>query len=118
MTNMIAAAISWLGEKRDAHLSDTVTFTRTTGGTLTLTAMQTANDYLVTDADGQDVTAKVMEFVIASTAFAGEYPVEGDTITISSGDVYRVANLNDSPWRWADAFKMALRIHTKQMGDQ
>ena len=107
-------------------MSRSVTIARA-GVTATVSATKTNPDYEVVEADGATVKADSIDFIIRSTDYevgaanAAVEPAPGDTITESLGGktlVYEVMELPGvSCFKYSDADRIAMRVHTKLVSE-
>lgn len=73
--------------------------------------------------DGAVVLVRSQDFLILADLYDfGDGPVEperGDLVTLGQADGDHVCELLDLPsepsWRWGDAYKQRLRLHTKEI---
>lgn len=107
-------------------MARTVTVARA-GVTANVTAMKTAPDYEIVEDNGAAVKAESVDFVMQSAVYkvgaanAVVEPAPGDTITESLGGktlVYEVMELSGtSCFKYSDADRIALRVHTKLVSE-
>ena len=118
VSNILKAGTQWLSDMRIKHMSEAITYKRSSS-TVTVMGTPGKTDYDVADESGLRVGSQVTDFlIIAADLILGgtaTTPQHGDQI-IFSGSVYEVLNLpGDGCWRYSDPYKIALRIHTKQV---
>ena len=104
----------------------TVTITRA-GVSATVSATKTNPDYEIVEDNGAAVKAESTDFIIRSedykvgTANAVVEPVAGDTITESLGGKTVIYEVIDLPgvacFKYSDADRIALRVHTKLVSE-
>jgi hypothetical protein len=118
MANMLKTGAQWLSDMRTAHMAEQLTYKRS-NTTVTVMGTPGKTDYEVADESGLKVGSQVTDFlIIAADLILGGVvttPQHGDQIIFGSS-VYEVLNLpGDGCWRYSDPYKIALRIHTKQI---
>lgn len=116
--NMLADGAAWLDDQRRTHLTTLVTYRR--GATeLVVPATIGMTTFEQQDSDGIVTRFQSRDFIITAADIAdlGE-PVVGDEIDeVHSGTQYTnevMAVAGGPAWRWADAYREAIRVHTKQ----
>lgn len=123
MADLLEQGAAWLQEQRARHLSRTVTYLR--GGdsvdlpaTIGSTTFEQADEYgVIHRTESRDYLIAAADLVLADKL---ELPRPGDRIRETDGDqifLYEVmAPGGEPPWRYSDAYRRTLRIHTKFVG--
>ena len=125
MGDILESASAFLADQRRKHLSRTVTYCRgavrvevaaTIGRTVFTIDTETA---VQAEFESRDFLVLTADLVLGGAA---TLPQEGDQIREPSGGkvfVYAVLAPGDAPaWRYSDPHRKALRIHTKQVGEE
>ena len=118
MTDVLAKGLAWMHRQRVAHMTSPAVYRRRdehdAGTPVAVTASQVRRELV--DGNGMPVTALVMDFIVDTGALAFE-PATGDMIEFN-GRRYEVGEFGeDKCWRWTDASRLALRIHTRDVGE-
>ncbi|MBP9034619.1 MAG: hypothetical protein KBG29_12040 [Pseudomonadales bacterium] len=123
MADLLEQGAAWLQEQRTRHLSRTVTYLR--GGdsvdlpaTIGQTTFEQADEYgVIHRTESRDYLIAAADLVLAGKQ---DLPRAGDRIRETDGDqifLYEVmAPGGEPPWRYSDAYRRTLRIHTKFVG--
>ncbi|MEP0846062.1 MAG: hypothetical protein HRF50_04475 [Phycisphaerae bacterium] len=121
MTDRLDEGLSWLAEQRQQHMTRTVTYVRGAESiTLSATVGRTAE--ITTDPlRGSVHRVRMRDYLVraADLVLGGEstLPLPGDVVRETDGSTtyeYVVAPLPDEPcFRYSDAARRTLRIHTK-----
>ncbi len=123
MADLLEQGAAWLQEQRTRHLSRTVSYLR--GGdsvdlpaTIGQTTFEQADEYgVIHRTQSRDYLISAADLVLAGKL---ELPKPGDRIRETDGDqifLYEVmAPGGEPPWRYSDAHRRTLRIHTKFVG--
>lgn len=116
---MLSDGMAWLDGERRSHMSDWVSYQR---GAVThpTRATPSRSAFEVQDANGVIERWESRDFVISIIDLPFATPERGDRITETHGAVvltYEVMAPRGMPvWQW-DAFRTAVRIHTKLVGE-
>jgi len=121
MANLLQTGSTWLNQQREAHMSTTVTYCRGLA-TATMTATQAATETNVVDDSGVEVRGQVDDWIISVAEMilhdSPAYPQEGDEIRETNGNLEFVFAVTKGPdgkeWRYTDAYRQTMRIHTKR----
>ena len=123
MPNFLADGLTWLHEQRHAKLTDTVSYGRRSGGTLSgllATPLKSESEQFREEGFAVKASLRDWMFRIVDLTSGGTFtpPVLGDRITEAGGQVWEVAELPglDGCWRLADTANQAVRVHTKLIG--
>ncbi len=120
MTDLLERGAAWLDQQRARYLTRTVTYFR--GGdsvdlpaTIGQTTFEQADEYgVIHRTQSRDYLISATDLVLAGGA---EQPRAGDRICEAVGEqvfLYEVmAPGGEPPWRYSDAYRHTLRIHTK-----
>lgn len=115
MGNMLSVGAVWLDAQRREHLSDWVAYRRG-GVTHPVRATPSSSTFEVQDANGIIERWESRDFVISVIDLPFSPPEKGDLIIETNGTTvltYQVlAPRGMEVWRW-DAFRTAVRVHTK-----
>ncbi len=119
MADLLETASNWLEGKRTQHLSRTVTYQRGVD-TVDVSASIGRTSFEIDDGYGVLQKFESRDFLIlASDLVLGSsqtLPQRGDRI-IENGFTYEVLAPGKEPvFRYSDAYRKTLRIHTKQIG--
>ena len=130
MTNLLKTGSNWLEGKRKAYAASTVTYSGR-GFSVDVEASIGTTTFDVETAGGGIESFESRDFLILATDLRlggpqrpAVTPARGDRIKELSdaGDetfVYEVmAPGGEPPWRYSDAFRKALRVHTKLVGTE
>ncbi len=125
MGDLLAQGAAWLDDQRHQHLTRLVTYGR--GGesievaaTVGRTVFEQADEYgILRRIEARDFIIRAVDLVLAGTT---TIPKPGDQIRETDGGVVLVYEVmapgGEPPWRYSDAYRTALRIHTKHVGTQ
>ena len=120
MTDMMREGMKWLELQRTKHMSSPVIFKTNRGAgleTFDVNATFGKTNYEIADGYGAMVGTSVIDFLILAEELQFE-PDAGDVI-VANGRKYEVMNLvGESCWRWSDPYRMTMRIHTKDIGEE
>ena len=117
MGDILADASTWLADKLASHAAGEVEYRRGNDA-YTVSAAKGQTEYETTDDYGLVLAAETRDFLIAADAFPEGLvePQAGDRI-VAGGVVYEVLDLaGQGAWRWTDAHRTMLRIHTREVG--
>jgi hypothetical protein len=121
MVDILKNGMSWLESQREKNLSSPVIYRRgedsaEVPATIGKTLFRIEDEYgRVVRYESRDFLITASKLVINGTLVS---PERGDEI-IDDGFVYEVmAPANEPEWRYSDAFRNTLRIHTKQTGKE
>ena len=122
MADLLQRASAWLEDQRTKYLTQSVVYQR---GADTTPVPATVGETVFQIDDGagavlriesRDYLIRAVDLVLGGNAIL---PKRGDRIRETSGTqviVYEVVGPGDEPcWRWSDAYRQTLRIHTKQV---
>lgn len=120
MANLLNTSLNWLEEQRHEHLTREVTYERG-AESVTLLATIGKSDFeqldefgVVHRAQARDFLVRVQDLVISGVT---TLPEAGDRIREADGGVSYVHEVmspaGQPPWKYSDAFRRTLRIHTK-----
>ncbi len=123
MPDLLEQGAVWLDQQRSRHLTRTVTYRRGTESvdlpaTIGKTVFEQADAYgVIHRTESRDYLVSAADLVLDGTP---EQPKAGDRICETAGEqilLYEVmAPGGEPPWRYSDAFRRTLRIHTKFVG--
>ena len=118
MTNVLAKGLAWMHQQRAAHMASPAVYRRrddpSAGTPVSVTPSQVRRELV--DGNGMPVTALVMDFLVSTDALPWT-PESGDSLEFN-GRRYEVGEFGeDKCWRWTDASRLALRIHTRDVGE-
>lgn len=120
MIDMMRKGMKWLELQRTKHMSSPVIYKTNRGAGLESVEVQATfgkTSYEVADGYGATIKTHVIDFLILAEELQFE-PEAGDII-VANGRKYEVMNLiGESCWRWSDPYRMTLRIHTKDIGEE
>ena len=122
MADLLQKASAWLEDQRTKFLTQSVVFQRGLN-TVELPATIGTTVFQIDDGAGALLRIESRDYLISASdlVLAGNaiLPKRGDRIHETSGTqtfVYEVVGPGDEPcWRWSDAYRQTLRIHTKQV---
>jgi hypothetical protein len=121
MSGLLNNAAKWLESQRKKHLTSPVTYQRNRASvelpaTIGKTIFRIEDQYgRVVHYESRDYLISTEDLVLNGTIVL---PERGDEI-IDEGFVYEVmAPANEPEWRYSDAFRNTLRIHTKMTGKE
>lgn len=116
--NMMRTAALWLDRQRKDFLSDAVIYHHFGTDALSVEVKAVRGRTLFRAEDDYGVTIRVYsaDFIFSAKDIPFE-PEKGDEI-ICDGHRFEVLAPNNEPvWRWCDSSELALRIHTKEVGE-
>ena len=122
MTNLLEKSSNWLEQQRTRHAASTVKYVRG-GQSAEVSASIGKTTFEVDDGYGVLVRHESRDFLLLAADLALDrqpvLPERGDRILETQGNqvfVYEVTAPGKEPcWRYSDAFRKTLRIHTKQI---
>lgn len=122
MTNLLQKASDWLEDQRTKHAAFTVQYVRGSRS-VEMPATVGKTTFEVDDGYGVLVRHESRDFLIlaADLEMDGQsiLPERGDRIRETQGTavfIYEVSAPGKEPcWRYSDAFRKTVRIHTKQI---
>ncbi|KAA0219804.1 MAG: hypothetical protein KJ057_09795 [Phycisphaerae bacterium] len=120
MADLLNTGLKWLEEQRHGHLTREITYERG-ADSITMLATIGRSDFeqidefgVVHRAQARDFLIRTQDLVIGGTEVL---PQAGDRIRETDGGVTYVHDVmspaGQPPWRYSDAFRRTLRIHTK-----
>jgi len=124
VADLLQKASAWLEDQRVRHMTQPVVYQRPPSpDTVCVLATIGTTVFQIDDGAGallriesRDYLIRAADLVLAGNAIL---PKRGDRIRETSGNqviVYEVVGPSDEPcWRWSDAYRQTLRIHTKQV---
>lgn len=122
MPDLLEQGAAWLEDQRTRHMSRTVTYLRG-GDSVDLAATIGRTEFEQADEYGVVHRTESRDFLVLSAALvlAGKavLPLAGDRVRETDGDqifIYEVmAPGGEPPFRYSDAYRRTLRIHTKHV---
>jgi hypothetical protein len=122
VTDLLRKSSEWLEDQRTRHAASTVEYVRGSQS-VELPATIGKTTFELDDGYGVLVRHESRDFlVLAADLVLGDAPTipqRGDRIREVQGEmvyVYEVTAPGKEPcWRWSDAYRKTLRIHTKQI---
>ena len=125
MVDLLQKASAWLEAQRTKHMTQLVVYQRGPD-TAQVPATIGTTVFQVDDGAGALIRVESRDYLILAVdlVLGGQavLPKRGDRIRETSGAVvivYEVMSPGDSGgepcWRWSDAYRQTLRIHTKQV---
>ncbi len=120
MSDLTKTGTDWLQGQRLAHMSQTVTYERG-AQSVVVSATRGSSSYDEVDENGIIHRHQTRDYIIrtADMLFSGSpvKPQDGDRV-LDGGQTYVVASLSgDPPWRYTDAHRSGMRVHTKLVGE-
>lgn len=120
MSDLTKTGVDWLQQQRSAHMSQTVTYSRG-AQTAIVSATRGSSNYEELDADGIVHRHQTRDYIVrtADMLLGGSpiKPQDGDRV-LDGAQTYVVVSLNgDPPWRYTDAHRSGMRIHTKLVSE-
>ena len=125
MADILERGSNWLQNQRHAHATQTVTYERSVdsvglAATIGRTMFEIDNGHGVLERiESRDYLLLANDLVIAGFPVL---PQRGDRIRETQGTttyVYEVMAPGQEPaWRWSDAYRKTLRIHTKHISTE
>ncbi len=117
MSDLMKTGLDWLGDQMKSHVSQSVTYSRG-GDSVVVDATIGRTEFEVLDSVGMMRREIRRDFLIqaADLDFGSGVilPESGDIVTDAGRD-YEVCPTGPEPaWRWSDAYRKVLRIHTKE----
>lgn len=120
MTDLMREGMKWLERQRKQFMSGPVVYKTDRGDGeefLNVAATFGKTTYEIADGYGATIKTHVIDFLILFEDLSLE-PQAGDVI-VADKRKYEVMNLSgESCWRWSDPYRMTMRIHTKDIGDE
>ena len=125
MSDLLEKASNWLEEKRTQHASRVVTYARGVQS-VDLPATVGKTTFEVDDGYGVLVRHESRDFLVLASDLVLDaeqvFPQRGDRIRETQGSqmfVYEVTAPGKEPcWRYSDAFRKTLRIHTHEIATE
>ena len=120
--DMLRSASKWLADQRVEKLSETVLLQHysdgeKSGSPETLHATRGRSLFRADDRYGVTIRIQSIDFIVPASELT-KFPEKGDEI-YADGHVYEVLAPNDEPvWRWNGNYGTAVRIHTKDIGEE
>jgi len=119
MKHLLEHGLAWLRQQRHTHLTVPVRYTRGVASvalraTVGKTVFEVDSGYGVLERlEARDYLLRREDLVLEGQE---ALPERGDRI-IEDGHIYEVMAPGKEPhWRWSDAFRRTLRVHTKYIG--
>jgi hypothetical protein len=120
MRDLLREGMEWLEMQRTKYMSGPAVYKTDRGAgieTFDVQATFGKTDYEIADGYGATIKTRVIDFLISAEDLTFE-PEAGDVI-LADNRKYEVMNLGgESCWRWSDPYRITLRIHTKDIGDE
>jgi hypothetical protein len=120
MPDMLAAGAAWLTQQLNAAAGTTVTYRRGSDEA-EVTATIGRSDFEAADQSGVIENWEARDYLVPTDQLPFGEPLRGDVIVETSGGLdleYEVAAPRGVPvFRYGDAFRSIVRIHTKQTDD-
>lgn len=120
MPDMLAAGAAWLTSQLNAAAGTTVTYRRGSDEA-DITATIGQSQFEATNQSGVIENWESRDFLVPIEQLPFGEPVRGDLVVETAGGLeleYEVAAPRGVPvFRYGDAFRSIVRIHTKQTGD-
>jgi hypothetical protein len=120
MPDMLAAGAAWLTQQLNAAAGTTVTYRRGSDEA-EVTATIGRSDFEAADQSGVVENWEARDYLVPTDQLPFGEPLRGDVIVETSGGLdleYEVAAPRGVPvFRYGDAFRSIVRIHTKQVTD-
>jgi hypothetical protein len=120
MPDMLAAGSAWLTSQLNAAAGTTVTYRRGSDEA-EITATIGRSDFESQDQNGVIENWEARDYLVPTGNLPFGEPLRGDVIVEASGGLeleYEVAAPRGVPvFRYGDAFRSIVRIHTKQVAD-
>lgn len=122
MADLLQRASAWLEDQRTKHMTQSVVYRRGTDTVAVLATIGTTV-FQIDDGAGGVLRIESRDYLIsaADLILSGGpvLPQRGDRIEESVDSevfVYEVIRPGDEPcWRWSDAYRQTVRVHTKQV---
>ena len=114
MPSLFTTGLAWLHQQRAAHCTEAAAYrTRGSAGTVALrvTASQVKREML--DGNGIPIWTTVQDFITAAPGFD---PAAGDIIEYQGRRFEAAEYGEDKCWRYTDSTRLAIRIHTRDIG--
>ncbi len=123
MANLLETGSQWLSDQIDEHLSSPVVYRRGSS-TVSVQAGKAKTTFDLPSSNGMIISVESRDFLITASKLLldGEQilPLVGDRIIEDiSGELraYEVQNFGtERPYRFCDAHRIKLRVHTKYVG--
>ena len=120
MIDMLRDGMAWLERQRTKFMSSPVVYKTDHGSGMETFEVQATfgrTSYEIADGYGATIKTHVIDFLISAEDLTFE-PEAGDVI-VADNRRYEVMDLGgESCWRWSDPYRMTMRIHTKDTGDE
>jgi hypothetical protein len=121
MADILADAAAWLTGMRQEHMSHTATYCR--GGVAVPVGVTVDRSvWEVVSEQGVVERWESRDFVISTAEFPFEEPARGDVISETLGGKtvnYAVMSPRGMPlWHPADAYRTAIKVHTKMVAER
>jgi hypothetical protein len=121
--NLLAQASDWLENQRTRHATSPVQYVRGSQS-IEIAATVGKTTFEVDDGYGVLIRSESRDFLVLAAELVVDgvptLPQRGDRIRETQGGttfVYEVTAPGKEPcWRWSDAFRKTLRIHSKEVG--
>ena len=122
MRDLLQRGMAWLEAMRNRHLTQQVTYQRG-DDSAEVSATIGKTEFQIDDGAGAMLRVESRDYLIlaADLVIGGSptLPKRGDRIREFTGSqvfVYEVIGPGDEPcWRWSDAYRHTLRVHSKQV---
>jgi len=125
MVDLLEKGASWLDRQRRKSMAREVVYSRGPAS-VTVPATIGRTEFEQTDQHGVVHRIESRDYLITAEDLVldGQLatPQAGDQVRETDGAVTRVyavlAPGDEPPWRWSDPYRVALRVHTKLVGDE
>ena len=118
MVDLLEQGAAWLGDQRAAFASHPVVYSRGAAN-VTLRAALGSTNTEFQDASGmieqyqsRDFIVQAAELILGGVAVL---PQRGDRITDGAATYEVLAPTGMECWKWSDPYRLAIRIHTKEV---
>ncbi len=125
MTDLLEQGAAWLDAQRHEHMTRSVVYERGAesidiAATVGRTEFEQTDEYgVVQRLESRDFLIRTAELVLGGQRVL---PQAGDQIReISGNQMHRYEVMGPGgapPWRYSDAYRLTLRIHTKHIGTE
>lgn len=119
MTDLLETGVTWLHQQRNTHLVKSVTYRRGQSS-VPLNATRGQTKTTIASEEAVEVQGQIDDWIVTTTDLVLDgkqvYPEKGDQILEIKGSQTFVFDVTKGPdgefWRFSDAFRQSLRIHT------
>lgn len=114
--SLLSDAVTSLRATEESSFGEEAEYRRRDGTTVRVTAVPGSAAFVQRGEYGTYARVELRDFIVRREALPSD-PEAGDEI-VFGGRAYEVAAPNGEPaWRWSDAHGVAIRIHTKYVGE-